>query len=63
MKNEGKEGKERKEEREEKEGSEQNDKRNKTTYVGVSSKIQTLCHMTQVLLKWRFTAMERLTGD
>ena len=32
------------------------------TYVGGSSKIQTLCHMTQVLLKLRFTAMERLTG-
>ena len=28
-------------------------------YVGGSSKIQTLCHMTQVLLK---LAMERLTG-
>ena len=30
-------------------------------YVGSSSKIQTLCHMTQVLLKLRFT-MERLAG-
>ena len=30
-------------------------------YVGGSSKIQTLCHMTQVLLKLRFTTMERLT--
>ena len=30
--------------------------------VGSSSKIQTLCHMTQVLLKLRFTAMERLAG-
>ena len=30
--------------------------------VGGSSEIQTLCHMTQVLLKLRFTAMERLTG-
>ena len=28
-------------------------------YVGGSSKIQTLCHMTQILLKLRFTAMER----
>ena len=33
----------------------------KTVYVGGSSKIQTLCHMTPVLLKLRFTAMERLT--
>jgi len=31
-------------------------------HVGGSSKIQTLCHMTQVLLKLRFTTMERLTG-
>ena len=31
-------------------------------YVDGSSKIQTLCHMNQVLLKLRFTAMERLTG-
>ena len=31
-------------------------------YVGGSSKIQTLCYMTQVLLKLRFTTMERLTG-
>ena len=31
-------------------------------YVGASSKIQTLCRMTQVLLKLRFTALERLTG-
>ena len=31
-------------------------------HVGGSSKIQTLCHMTQVLLKLRFTAMERLSG-
>ena len=31
-------------------------------HVGCSSKIQTLCHMTQVLLKLRFTAMARLTG-
>ena len=30
--------------------------------VGGSSKIQTLCHMTQVLLKLRATAMERLSG-
>ena len=30
--------------------------------VSGSSKIQTLCHMTQVLLKMRFTAMERLSG-
>ena len=29
-------------------------------HVGGSSKIQTLRHMTQVLLKLRFTAMERL---
>ena len=29
---------------------------------GGSSKIQTLCHMTQVLLKWKVTVMERLTG-
>ena len=35
---------------------------NHETYVGGSSKIQTLCHMTQVLLKLRFTTMERLTG-
>ena len=28
--------------------------------VSGSSKIQTLCHMTQVVLKLRFTAMERL---
>ena len=28
------------------------------TYVGGSSKIQTLCHMTQVLLKLKFTAMD-----
>ena len=33
-----------------------------TLIVGGSSKIQTLCHMTQVLLKLRFTAMERLSG-
>ena len=33
-----------------------------TLYVGSSSKIQTLCHMTQVLLKLRFTMMERLAG-
>ena len=32
------------------------------TYVRGSSKIQTLCHMTQVLLKLGFTAMETLTG-
>ena len=31
------------------------------TYVGGSSKIQTLFHMTQVLLELRFTTMERLT--
>ena len=31
-------------------------------YVGGSSKNQTLCHMTQVLLKLRFTAIERLSG-
>ena len=31
-------------------------------HVGGSSKIQTLRHMTQVLLKLRFTAMERLSG-
>ena len=31
-------------------------------YVGGSSKIQTLCHMTQVILKLRFTTMERVTG-
>ena len=31
-------------------------------YVGGSSKIQTLCHMIQVLLKLRLTAMERLSG-
>ena len=31
-------------------------------YVSGSSKIQTLCHMTQVLLKLRFTTMERLPG-
>ena len=31
------------------------------TYLGCSNKIQT-CHMTQVLLKLRFTAMERLSG-
>ena len=30
-------------------------------YVSGSSKIQTLCHMTQVLLKLRFTAMETLS--
>ena len=30
-------------------------------YVSGSSKIQTLCPMTQVLLKLRFTAMERLS--
>jgi len=30
--------------------------------VGGSSKIQTLCHTTQVQLKLRFTTMERLTG-
>ena len=34
----------------------------KIRYVGGSSKIQPLCHMTQVLLKMRFTVMERLTG-
>ena len=34
----------------------------KVHYVGGSSKIQTLCHMNQVLLKLRFTAMERLLG-
>ena len=33
-----------------------------TVYVGGSSKIQTLCHLTQVQLKLRFTAMERLSG-
>ena len=33
-----------------------------TVCVGSSSKIQTLCHMTQVRLKLSFTAMERLTG-
>ena len=33
-----------------------------TIIVGGSSKIQTLCHMTHVLLKLRFTTMERLTG-
>ena len=38
-----------------------NTSRNTTEqYVGGSSKIQTLCHMTQVLLKLRFTAMKRL---
>ena len=31
-------------------------------YVSGSSKIQTLCHLTQVLLKLRFTVMETLTG-
>ena len=31
-------------------------------YVSGSSKIQTLCPMNQVLLKLRFTAMERLAG-
>ena len=30
-------------------------------YVSGSSKIQTLRHMTQVLLKLRFTAMETLS--
>ena len=35
---------------------------NTATLVGGSSKIQTLCHMTQVLLKMRFTTMERLLG-
>ena len=30
--------------------------------VSGSSKIQTLCHMTQVLLKLRFTTMERLSS-
>jgi len=32
------------------------------TYVSGSSKIQTLCHLTQVQLKLRFTAMETLSG-
>ena len=36
--------------------------RNTIVYVSGSSKIQTLCHLTQVLLKLRFTAMERLSG-
>ena len=31
-------------------------------YVGGSSKIQTFCHMTQVLLKLRATEMERVSG-
>ena len=30
--------------------------------VSNSSKIETLCHMTQVLFKLRFRAMERLTS-
>ena len=34
----------------------------KAAYVGGSSEIQTLCHKTQILLKLRFTAMERRTG-
>ena len=34
-----------------------------TTIVGGSSKIQTLCHMTQVPLKLRFTAMERFSNN
>ena len=33
-----------------------------SVYVSGSSKIQTLCHLTQVLLKLRFRAMERLSG-
>ena len=33
-----------------------------TIIVSGSSKIQTLCHLTQVLLKLRFTAMERISG-
>ena len=32
-----------------------------TVHVGGSSKIQTLCHMTQVVLKLMFTVMKRLT--
>ena len=34
---------------------------NESKIVSGSSKIQTLCHMTQVLLKLRFTAMETLS--
>ena len=30
--------------------------------VGGSSKIHDLCHMTQVLLKMKFTSMETLSG-
>ena len=34
----------------------------KSVLVGSSSKIQILCHMTQLLSKLRFIAMEKLTG-
>ena len=33
-----------------------------STYVGGSSKLHTLCHMTQVQLKSRATAMKRVSG-